>query len=186
MKKSGGFTLIELLVVIAIIGIIVAISGVWLFGDRSRFQIREVQTEFAKALDRSRSYVRRYNYSYVLTLEKKTDSTTLKDYYVYNIFPQDASGTAVTDPNLAPKISGRFPDNIIIQQKKPPTALTVIYSAPLSRIGTGAASVCFEIKKDGSLYETSVDLVGVTGKVISRAIIEDKDSNEPYEPCASS
>jgi prepilin-type N-terminal cleavage/methylation domain-containing protein len=170
-----GITLIELLVVMAIIGILAALVGN-LLGDRSRFQVREAQTKFASDLERVRNYVRRFNYGYDVAI------TTSGGVMSYRFFSVQRDGTAVTGTNVPPEINVSMLQGIKLAQKKPSTFNGNVYLAPYGRIGSGGAPICFEITKADSKYETAVDLVGVTGKVISREIVEDKAGD--YNACS--
>lgn len=161
-RKQMGFTLIELLIVIAIAGIIFALSAVALSGGRDRREMREAQKTFEQATERVRALVRRYSYSYLLTI------STNKKSFVYSA--RNSAGAAVT--NSAPDVGGTMPASVTLEMKSPPPAdlAKPLFLAPFARIQTGGAPICFELVSSISSLKTAIDLVGVTGKVVSRDI----------------
>jgi prepilin-type N-terminal cleavage/methylation domain-containing protein len=160
--RQQGFTLIEALVVIAILGIITALAAGSVTAGRDQRAVKEGQTTFAQSIERVRSLVRRFGYNYKLTIAADNKS--------YSFTAQTLSGTAVT--NSAPDIKGVMPSTTKLQLGTGSTfdITKPIYLAPFSRLGTGTIPICFEILSTSSSLKTAIDLVGVTGKVVTRAI----------------
>jgi prepilin-type N-terminal cleavage/methylation domain-containing protein len=161
MKNPHGFTLLELLIVMGIFGIIFALSAVAFSGGRDRREMREAQKTFEQSAERVRTLVRRYSYDYVLTI------ATDKKSFVFK--PQNKALSAIA--NSAPDVSGKLPDSVTITVK--PLSLNLanpLFTAPFARTLGGATPICFELVSSISSLKTAVDLVGVTGKVVSRDI----------------
>lgn len=160
--RNQGMTLLELLIVMAILGIAFALSAGAMSGGRDRREMREGQKTFEQSLERVRTLVRRYSYDYVLTI------ATDKKSFVFKA--RNAAGAAVT--NSAPDINGKLPDSVTVEKKSPSTVLLTnpLFLAPFARTSGGAAPICFELVSSISSLKTAVDLVGVTGKVVSREI----------------
>jgi prepilin-type N-terminal cleavage/methylation domain-containing protein len=163
MRSIQGFTLLEALVVIAALGIITALAIGSFTSGRDKQAVREGQTSFAQSIERVRTLVRRFGYNYKLTIASDKKSYTLSAQTV-------GTGAAVT--NSAPDIKGIMPGTVKLQLGTGSTfdITKPIYLAPFSRLGTGTVPICFEILSTVSSYKTAIDLVGVTGKVVSRAI----------------
>jgi prepilin-type N-terminal cleavage/methylation domain-containing protein len=156
--KQRGITLIEMLVVIAIIGIVSAL-GVSLLGNNDERSTREAQTEFVNDLERVRSLVIRYNVGYELSIAPDQKS--------YSLTPKDLAGVT---PTNVPVVSGTL-NRATLQPKSTLTLPVILYRAPYARLGIGGAAGCFELV-GGSDYRAVVSLVGVTGKVIPRALVK--------------
>jgi prepilin-type N-terminal cleavage/methylation domain-containing protein len=161
MKNTQGFTLLELLIVMAMLGIVFALSAGALSGGRDRREMREAQKTFEQATERVRTLVRRYGYNYLLTI------ATNKKSFVYSA--RDAAGLAVA--NSAPDVTGQLPDSVTISVR--PLGLNLanpLFKAPFARTLGGGSPICFELVSSISSLKNAVDLVGVTGKVVSRDI----------------
>ncbi len=163
MRSTKGFTLIEALIVLAILGVITALAISSFTSGRDKQAVKEGQTSFAQSIERVRSLVRRYGYDYKLTIATDNKSYTFSSQTV-------GAGAAVA--NSAPDIKGVMPSSVKLQLGTGSTfnIAKPIYLAPFSRLGTGTVPICFEILSTVSSYKTAIDLVGVTGKVVSRAI----------------
>ncbi len=160
-NRQAGFTLLELLIVMAMLGIVFALSAGALSSGRDRSEMREAQKTFEQATERVRTLVRRFGYNYLLTI------STDKKSFVYSA--QNAAGVAVA--NSAPDVIGKFPTSVTIAVK--PTTINLsnpLFKAPFARTLGGGAPICFELVSSISSLKTAVDLVGVTGKVVSRDI----------------
>jgi prepilin-type N-terminal cleavage/methylation domain-containing protein len=155
--KQRGVTLIEMLVAIAIIGIVSAL-GVSLLGNNDQRATREAQTQFVNNLERVRSLVIRYNVSYELSIAPNQKS--------YSLTPRDLAGVT---PTNVPVIAGTL-NQATLQPKSTLTLPVTLYRAPYARLGVGGSAACFELV-GGNNYRAVVSLVGVTGKVIPRAIV---------------
>jgi prepilin-type N-terminal cleavage/methylation domain-containing protein len=164
-SRNYGFTLLEILMVIAVLGII-TVLGISFLGKRDRPALQEGQTSFAQSLERVRTLVRRYAYDYVLTIA--TDNKS----YIFKAQTTKSSGTQAAVTNSAPDISGKMPDTVRLKLGTTSSFILTnpIYLAPYSRLGTGGAPICFEFSNTASTLKTATDLVGITGKVVNRAI----------------
>jgi type IV pilus assembly protein PilA len=156
--RRAGFTLLEMLVIIAIIGVLAAI-GTMTFGDyRTRVRVTEAQKQFTVAVERTRNLARRFGQNYRLTVQNVTGRGS------YSIVPYSADwATEVTDiPSFKNQL---LPDGFTFSNT---TALNVEFIGPLAR--SSATSACIGIQLANSDLSAIVNLVGVTGKVVSRAI----------------
>jgi prepilin-type N-terminal cleavage/methylation domain-containing protein len=159
--RNQGFTILELLVMIVIIGIVTALAFGAVNAGKATRELREGQTMFSQALERSRTLVKRHNYGYLLTIAADKKSFVLS--------ARNVVGVAVA--NSAPDISGTLPTSVTLEV---PTGSTfdsskALFRAPFARIQTGGAPLCFLLKHTTANLQTAVDLVGVTGKVVTRA-----------------
>jgi type II secretory pathway pseudopilin PulG len=160
--RIQGFTILELLIIIVIVGILTALAFGSVNAGKASRELREGQTNFSQALERARTLVKRYNYNYLLTIATDKKSFTLS--------ARNAAGAAVT--SSAPDVSGTLPSSVTLELPTGTTAdLTkVLFKAPFAGIQTGGAPICFLLKSTTSSLQTAIDLVGVTGKVVTRAI----------------
>jgi type II secretory pathway pseudopilin PulG len=160
--RIQGFTILELLGVMLIVGLLTALGFSSVNSGKSGRELREGQSSFAQALERSRTLVKRYNYNYLLTIAADKKSFVLS--------ARNAAGAVVT--NSAPDISGTLPASVTLELPAGSVAdLTkALFRAPFSGIQTGGAPICFLLKSTTSGLQTAIDLVGVTGKVVTRAI----------------
>jgi type IV pilus assembly protein PilA len=149
--KTKGFTLIELLIVLAIIGILVAVGAFFLGRSRNTELLRSSRSQFAQDVSRARAWTKSYSYDY--QIEATVGTRT------YKITPVK---TAATD---VPTITGTLPSGTKFNSVP---SSTITYYAPLGRIS--ASNGKYELSlNDGSL-KTNVDLIGVTGLVVARAV----------------
>jgi type IV pilus assembly protein PilA len=141
-----GFTIIELLVVIAIIGVVAALgAGAWM-REVSVGQIREDQTRLATTLERARSASRRWSYDIVCS----STTTTLQCQ------AQDRAGnTQAVFSQTATLLYSRLTN----------PAVTFTFQAPFGRISSQET-----LALESSAFTTQIDLIGVTGLVIRRAL----------------
>lgn len=162
-SRNQGFTIIEMLVVLAILGIITAIGIGTLNSGRDKRFVQEGQTAFAQSVERVRSLVRRFGYDYKLTIAADNKS------YVFK--PQTTS-TAAAVTNSAPDVTGTMPATVTLKLGTGSSfnLLNPIYLAPFGRLASGGAPICFEVLSTTTSLKSAIDLVGVTGKVVTRAI----------------
>jgi prepilin-type N-terminal cleavage/methylation domain-containing protein len=160
-SRLQGFTILELLVVILVIGILTALAFGSVNAGKASRELREGQTNFAQGLERARTLVKRYNYNYLLTIATDKKSFVLS--------ARNAAGAAVT--NSAPDISGTLPASVTLELPVGASAnlSKPLFRAPFSQIQTGGAPICFLLQSTTSSLKAAVDLVGVTGKVVTRA-----------------
>jgi prepilin-type N-terminal cleavage/methylation domain-containing protein len=157
MKKQLGFTLFELLIVMAIIGIAAALFASSL-GSNGQRSVREAQTQFATSLSRVRTLVQRYNVSYELGIASDKKS--------YTLTPKNGLNAVVAN---VPVISGKFVNGVTLEVLASAVIPSTVYTAPFGRFGGGGAPLCFELV-GGQNYRGVISLVGVTGKIVSRAL----------------
>jgi type IV pilus assembly protein PilA len=162
-SRIQGFTIIEMLIVLAILGIVTAIGVGSLNSGRDKRAVLEGQTAFAQSVERVRSLVRRYGYDYRLTIAADN-----KSY----VFKPQSTVTAAAVSNTAPDVVGAMPATVKIKLGTGSAFIisNPIYFAPFGRLGNGGAPICFELLSTTTTLKSAIDLVGVTGKVVTRAI----------------
>jgi prepilin-type N-terminal cleavage/methylation domain-containing protein len=160
--RNQGFTILELLGVMLIVGILTALAFGSVNAGKTTRELREGQTSFAQALERTRTLVKRHNYAYLLTIASDKKSFVLS--------ARNAAGVAVA--NSAPDVKGTLPASVTLEVPVGSSfdPAKTLFRAPFARIQTGGAPICFLLKSTTSTLQTAIDLVGVTGKVVTRAI----------------
>jgi prepilin-type N-terminal cleavage/methylation domain-containing protein len=168
MTKTSGFTLLELIIVIGIIGII-AVLFTFLFRDsQTRLKLREAQVTVQKSFEKTRGYSRKLTYKYTAAFDLTAQTITFTS--------TPAGGPAV------PTIVGLNKPCPATPCTKLPSGVEItvvrgggnlIYAAPFGRVDASDKGVELKINFGGtnrSAYKATLDFVGVTGKVIARAI----------------
>lgn len=150
---KNGFTLLEILVVIAIIGILAAIFGTSLVRSVQRSQFVEAQIAVSTALQRGRSLSQRTSKDQPVTWT----STTLTVGDTTLTLPNGATITTAAPANVTPATT-------------PPTS-TLKYTAPYGELEPAGGQI-IALRSAGGLWSTEVVMLGVTGKVVRRAIAQ--------------
>jgi prepilin-type N-terminal cleavage/methylation domain-containing protein len=160
-----GFSLIEMLIVLAVLGIILAFAVPQVLNSIRVSRLREAQTQLVKALEETRSAVRRYSYTHRIEFNLASRS--------YNIYAIDSNGAKVV-ASSPPEINGVLLNDIkILAIKSNISGSTSFdFNAPLGRFSR-ASPISIQIGYAADDYKTEVDVVGVTGLVVNRGIKKD-------------
>jgi prepilin-type N-terminal cleavage/methylation domain-containing protein len=160
-----GFSLIEMLIVLSILGIILAFAVPQILNSIKVSRLREAQTQLIRALEETRSAVRKYSYTHRIDFNLTTNS--------YNIYAVDSSGVKVTS-SPPPEISEVLINDIKILEIKSniPGSTSFDFNAPLGRFSR-ANPISIRIGYSEDDYKTEVDIIGVTGLVVNRGIKKD-------------
>jgi prepilin-type N-terminal cleavage/methylation domain-containing protein len=156
-KLAQGFTLLEIIVVVAVLGVLFAIGGFYSVRYRDISSLREAQLQLAKDFERARSYSKRYSYDYKITIDLSSNK--------YDIAPK---GGATGYPEIHSKPVNNVKFTSLLLNGSSSTA-DVVYSAPLGRLDSKNVSIQIGFIS-GSSIKTKIDLIGVTGLVITRGI----------------
>jgi prepilin-type N-terminal cleavage/methylation domain-containing protein len=167
MTKTSGFTLLELIIVIGIIGI-VAVLFTFLFRDsQTRLKLREAQVTMQKSFEKARGYSRKLTYKYTAAFNLTAQTITFTSTPVGG--PTVPTMVGLNKPCPAAPCTN-LPSGIEITSMP---STNVIYTAPLGRTDATDKGVELRVNFGGtnrSTYRAILDIVGVTGKVIARAI----------------
>jgi prepilin-type N-terminal cleavage/methylation domain-containing protein len=166
MKKysTQGFTLIEMLVVIAIIGVLAALTTSNLLRLNEANKLREGMAQFTQDIERARTAARRFSQRYQLLIPTPPSTT-------YTFRPILAT-TATPTPDStspAPTITGVLVANTRIRKVR---MNSVTISGAYGRLEQ-ATFPCYAFELVTSTFkpQAQISLVGVTGKVVQRAIL---------------
>lgn len=140
--KKDAFTLVEILVVIAIIGILGSLFTLSLVRNLQRSQFIEAQVAAATALQRGRSLAQRSSQNQAVTWTTDTLTVGAQTLSLPN-------GATITTPA--------------------PTALA--YTAPYGELEPAGGQI-ITLRSANGLWSAEVVLVGVTGKVVRRAVVD--------------
>lgn len=152
--------MLEILIVLAIIGILAAISIPMILRSRDVARLREIQAQVARDLEKAKYLSRKHSYTYTLAFNSSAGS--------YSFTPVAASGTVSSE---AVAISGSLPTDIQFLINP----VNASFKAPFGRVeaadlGTvGSHWIRLGIKNKSS-PEADIDMVGVTGIVVKRAV----------------
>jgi type IV pilus assembly protein PilA len=180
--RRHGYTLLELLVVIAIIGIVAAIGFVNIQKSIRAQQLREVQVQFAQTIERARGLARRYGYTYEVRLHPKKTTAPTRNFWFeavpqqqtidYSLASTATANTTKTTPTDAPTLTFDLPAGTKITNL---SALTIdpifekiSITGPFGRVGVAMQLYCFGLDNDNLIAR--VDVIGVTGKAVIRAL----------------
>jgi prepilin-type N-terminal cleavage/methylation domain-containing protein len=156
-RLTHGFTLLEVIVVVAVLGILFAIGGFYSVRYRDITALREAQFQLVKDFERARSYSKRYSYDYKITIDVAGNK--------YDIAPKGGA-TGYPEIHSKPVNKVKF---ISVALNGSASSADVVYSAPLGRLDSKNVRIQIGFVS-GSTIKTNIDLIGVTGLVITRGI----------------
>lgn len=146
MKKAEGFTLLELLAVLAVVGLLAGLAAPAIVGNIRRANLAEAATVVYAELNRARSLSQRKSEDQAVTWTADSISA--------------GAGRTVLLPNGARIVT--------------PAAAGHRYTAPHGEFltpGGGVGGLRLELVDASGQWKTAVDAVGVTGKVVRRAVV---------------
>jgi prepilin-type N-terminal cleavage/methylation domain-containing protein len=152
-----GFTLFELLIVIGLIGILTAAGAFFLGRGRSTELLKSARAQFAQDIVRARSWTKSYSYNYQIVITTATNT--------YEIKPVSTTATGL------PSISKTLPTGTKFITVP---ISSIVYYAPLGRLEVSNEQYKLGLTNSTATtgLRANVDLVGVTGSVIARALKE--------------
>ena len=153
-RRAAGVTLIEVAVVLGLLGIAAGFTARFATARADRARLHEGQVVLAKAFERARGLARRFNEDYRVVVRRGA----------VDVVP----GAAALAANPALPAFEDRPYGAGVVALAP---LEVVFGAPFGRLwADDDVRVELEYRGPSGTYRAAVDLVGVTGKVVTRGI----------------
>jgi prepilin-type N-terminal cleavage/methylation domain-containing protein len=157
LKK--GLTLTEVLVVVAIIGIISALGITTFQRQIEHNRLKEAQFQLVKILERARSFSKRYSYNFQVSFNTTTNAVS--------VIAVDSSNNPITPSPVS--INEVLVNKVRFLAFDPVATTALTYNAPFGRFALGSPAG-ITLGFSPTSIKADVDVVGVTGLVITRAI----------------